>query len=85
MATRTRIKWNRPAFAQIRRLPGVESEIESRVSAVLDRMGDGYEGGTEPGRSRVRGYVVTSSMEAIIAQANDASLLRALASGGTLT
>lgn len=75
------IKWNRAAFEEIRRMPGVEARVADEVSRVLGNLGEGYEGGTEPGATRVRGYVVTAQAEAIIDNSENQSLLRALGGG----
>lgn len=84
-----RIRWNRAAFQQIRRSPEVERLLQETVNGVADRLpdlGDGahYDGGVEPGASRSRGYVVTTSGAAIREEAETNALLRALTSGSVL-
>lgn len=83
MAPRTKIKWNRAAFEQIRRSPGVEARLRKEVDRVLDKVGrDDYEGGVEPGKSRSRGYVVTKTADAIRKESEGHTLGGALADGG---
>jgi hypothetical protein len=79
---RTKIKWNVKAFEAIRRLPGVENELQSEVDRVLASVGkDDYDGGVGDGRSRSRGYVVTKTAKAIRAEHKSHKLLRALGGG----
>lgn len=88
MAKAGTIKWNRSAFEEIRRTPEVNRVLEEEVKRVLgevdDFSGEHYAGGVEDGATRSRGYVVTTSGEAIAAEAEDHTLLRALTAGGGL-
>ena len=78
---KTRIKWNVKAFEEIRRTSEVESALGEAVAQILGNVGtDGYAGGVESGASRSRGYVVTTTGDAIRAEAEDHTLLRALGS-----
>lgn len=77
-----RIKWNIKGFEAIRRLPGVEAELQSEVDRVKRATGDtGYVGGVEAGKTRSRGYVVTASREARDDNSRNHTLLRALGGG----
>lgn len=80
-----KIRWNVKAFQDLRRSAAVEARLQKEVSRVLAEIGDvdgtNYVGGVEPGKSRSRGYVVTASPEAMIAEAEDHALIRALGSG----
>lgn len=77
-----KIRWNLPAFEEIRRLPGVGVVVGHEVERVLDRVGrDNYAGGVEPGRTRTRGYVVTMNLDGIIDNSRNHSLLRAIGGG----
>lgn len=79
---RAKIKWNLKAFEAIRRLPGVENELQSEVDRILAEVGtDGYDGGVGDGRSRSRGYVVTTTAKAVRAEHKSHKLLRALGGG----
>lgn len=79
-----KIRWNMPGFEDLRRSPKVEEALQAEVDNVLRRAGgetEGYAGGVEPGRTRSRGYVVTTTGESIRREARDHTLLRALGSG----
>lgn len=78
---KTRIKWNVKAFEEIRRMSTVEAALQSEVSSILSRVGEGYDGGVEPGATRSRGYVVTTTGEAIRDNAENHTLLRAIGGG----
>lgn len=89
MARRMKVKWDIKAFEEIRRMPGVEDEVAGRVntvrSAVEARGWGNYEGGTEDGGDRVRGYVVTTDFAAMQDEASSHPLeaaLAALSTGG---
>jgi hypothetical protein len=79
MPNNPRIKWNMGAFQQIRRLDSVDAMLEDIVKHILDELGEGYEGDVRAGRTRSRGSVVTATVEAIIDNHTNDSLLRALA------
>lgn len=76
-----KIRWNIAGFQEIRRSAGVEGRLQEEVSRVLGSVGGHYSGGVEPGRTRSRGYVVTSTPEAIRDNAANHTLLRALGGG----
>lgn len=86
MARRLRIRWNVKdgSFEDIRRLPEVEAEVGKVVRRIQDaveaRDWGNYEGGTEDGGDRVRGYVVTADFAAMQAEASSHPLSAALAS-----
>lgn len=76
-----RWKWNMRGFEDLRRLPAVDALLEREVSRVMESAGGApgdYAGGVERGKTRSRGYVVTSSAEAMRREAKTHSLLRAL-------
>lgn len=80
-----KIKWNRPAFEQLRRLPAVEAELDRRAeqieTAARDLSGvDGYLAVSGPGKSRSRAAVITSDVAAMRDNAANNTLLRALGS-----
>ena len=82
--SKRRIRWNVPGFQDVRHLPGVERVIAQKVWAVQNAAEaadwGNYEGGTEDGGDRVRGYVVTADFAAIQDEASRHTLQRALAS-----
>lgn len=77
-----RVTWNIGGFRQIRFSPGVQSAISGLVNGSLARLPEGFEGGVERGRSRVRGYVVAATPEAHRQDAEQHLLLRSLGGGG---
>lgn len=77
-----KIRWNLPAFEQIRRLPGVDAELSRFVTDALDSAGrDKYDGGVEPGRTRSRGYVVTKNLDGVVDNSRNHTLLRIIGGG----
>ena len=81
--SRKRVRWNLEGFQDIRYLPGVERQVATKVwQARRDAEASvpgGYDSGTEDGGDRVRGYVVTTGVPSIQAEAADHVLQRALA------
>lgn len=78
------IKWNVRAFQELRRSPRVNAALDAEVDRILEAAGGDpgdYKGGTEPGKSRTRGYVVTNSVAAMRRESRDHTLLRALGGG----
>lgn len=75
------IRWNLKGFEEVRRMPGVEDRLQAEVSRILGSLDGDYEGGVEPGASRSRGYVVTTSGDSIRDEAENHTLLRALGGG----
>lgn len=80
---RRRVRWNLSSFEDIRKSPKVEAEVGKVVrriqAAVEARDWGNYEGGTEDGGDRVRGYVVTADFAAMQAEASEHPLSAALA------
>lgn len=77
-----RIKWNRKAFEELRRMAAIEAALREEVEKALDKVGrEHYAGGVERGKSRSRGYVVTTDAEGIEQESEEQSLLRALTGG----
>lgn len=77
---KAKIKWNLPAFEEIRRLPEVDDVLQDAVDDVMVQVGEEhYEGGVSAGKSRSRGGVVTADYEGIKDNNENQSLLRALA------
>lgn len=78
-----RIRFRFAAFEEIRRSPEVECVLQREVDSIAGRVGPGgYAHGVSSGRSRSRGYVVTTDYEAIRDNAKNHTLLRAL--GGSV-
>lgn len=80
---RRRVRWNLSSFEDIRKAPEVEAEVGKVVRRIQDaveaRDWGNYEGGTEDGGDRVRGYVVTADFAAMQAEASEHPLSAALA------
>lgn len=75
----TKIKWNLSTFTKIRRSDKVNEMLDDIVSSIVSELGPGYEKSVRAGRTRSRGSVVTAQVEAMIDNATNDSLLRALA------
>lgn len=81
-----RIEWNTEAMYEIRRDPGVVAELESVAQEVADRANSSGEGtyavGSRQGRKnpqgRWRASVVTADAKAMLDNARNNTLIRAL-------
>ena len=81
-----RIEWNTEAMPEIRRAPGVVAELESVAQEVADRANSSGEGtyavGSRQGRKnpqgRWRASVVTADAKAMLDNARNNTLIRAL-------
>ena len=77
-----KIKWNRAAFREIRTLPAVDADMQSRAERVASAAGSGYEAKrTDNPRNRARAAVVTTSYRAIRENARHQTLLKSLDAG----
>ena len=79
-----KIRFNVRSFEDIRRSPAVEARLQSEVDKVTSRLAGApgnYASGVEAGRSRSRGFVVTTDGDSIRDNANHHTLLRALGGG----
>lgn len=80
-----KIRWNIAGFQAIRRSAGVDAHLQAEVDRIAARLPlgpDQYRHGVEAGKTRSRGFVVTATPEAMIDNAENHSLLRALGGGG---
>lgn len=66
----------------------LKAELQRKVDAIASRAcalsglpSGSFVGGVEQGRSRLRGYVVTATADAMVAEARDRVLTRALDAG----
>lgn len=80
-----RIRWNIPAFEQIRRDPTLAEELFEHAKAIEQRAGSdkGYLAVRGHGRTRDRAAVLTSNLESMKDNADNNTLLRSLGSGGS--
>lgn len=80
MVRKKDIKWNLPAFEDIRRLPGVDAALQDCVDQVLAQTGErGYRGEVVDGKTRSRAVVLTTDFDAMLRERWDNVLLKALA------
>ncbi len=75
------IKWNVPAFEEIRRDPSVKSDLAIRADRIAEAAGDGYESSSTEGATRSRASVVTTTYAAIRDNAKNNTLIRAVDAG----
>lgn len=78
---KTRIKWNLPAFRELRLEPGVINDLEERAEAIAAAAGDGYEASAMAGKNRGRASVITADYAAMRDNARNQTLLRSLDAG----
>lgn len=80
-----RIRWNNPAFEELRRDPVVAQELLKHAKAIEQRAGTdkGYLAVRGHGRTRGRAAVLTSNLESMKDNADNNTLLRSLGSGGS--
>lgn len=80
-----KIVWKQGAFYRLRSEPGVVADLERRAEAVAEAAGDGYLAGSRQGASRPQGRwrasVVTGDWDAIVDNARNQTLLKALDAG----
>ncbi len=78
----TRVKLNIAGFRALRNSPAVVAELERRAKAIAEAAGPGMETRpAETGGNRARVAVVTSSFEAMLAEAHHRTLTRAVGAG----
>lgn len=85
MGKAVRIELNK---AEVRRIlrgegeySGVRDEIERRTEAIAAAAGEGMEPSVQVGAKRLHGSVITATAEAMVAEARDRTLTRALEAG----
>jgi hypothetical protein len=76
-----RIKHNRKAYRDLLKGPEVQKDIQSRVDAICDAAGDGYECAVNDAPTRARGAVWTATAKAMKSNAKDNTLIEALGHG----
>lgn len=76
------IKLNSSGIRELLKSPGVVADLEDRASRIAAAAGAGMEtAGATIGRNRARATVVTASYEAMLAEATDRALTRAIDAG----
>jgi len=79
------LKLNIPGFVALRNSPEVQADIKARAERIAQAAGDGFEvtpvttNMSRSGRARVA--VIATTAEAMLAEANDQALTRAIDSG----
>lgn len=78
---KARIKWRNAGFKELRLSPEALELVEGHADDVASKAGSGYESSAVYGQNRARASVITADFEAILDNARNNTLLRAL--GGT--
>lgn len=76
-----RIVLNRRAVRDLLRSREVRKDLEKRGERIADAAGPGHRVESEIGPNRVRAAVITDTSEAVISEATDRTLTRALDAG----
>lgn len=78
---KSRIKWNLPAFRELRLEPGVIADLGERADAIAAAAGPGYEASTFEGKNRGRASVITGDAASRRDNARNQTLLCSLDAG----
>lgn len=83
MATlrQVRIKLNREGVRELLRSPEVLADLTARAERIAARAGPGHVVESDVGDNRARAVVITSTVEAMVAEARDRNLTRAIDAG----
>lgn len=81
MAKTAQVKLNSKAARELLRSTEVRRDLEARAKRIADAAGDGMEASSMIGRSRARASVITATPEAMVAEATDRELTRAIDAG----
>ena len=76
-----RVRLNRKGVRELLRSREVLSDLERRANAIAAAAGEGMEVDSEIGRNRARASVRTATREAVLAEAQQRALTRALDAG----
>ncbi|ALA67562.1 hypothetical protein [Corynebacterium lactis] len=76
-----KIKWNREAFEQIRRAPGIVADLNARAGRIAEAAGPGFEPGSYEGKTRHRASVITATAKAKAQDAKHHTILRSVDAG----
>lgn len=72
---------NRAGVRQLLQSPEVRADLERRANAIAAAAGDGMEADSAVGPTRARASVRTATHDAVVAEATDRTLTRALDAG----
>lgn len=78
---KVRVVLNHDGIRQLLQSDEVRSDLERRANAIASAAGPGHRVESEVGPNRVRVAVVTETIEAMIAEATDRTLTRAIDAG----
>lgn len=81
MPQRIRVKLNSAGVRALLRSSGVQADLRSRAQRIAARAGDGHTVHTSQSAQRARAEVVTESFEAMMLEARDRNLTRAIGAG----
>jgi len=76
-----KLKLNTKTVGDLLRGQEMQSDLKRRASAIASAAGDGFESETDVGPNRAHASVWTATREAVLAEANDRALTRALDAG----
>lgn len=77
----TRIVLNRRNIRDLLRSESVRADLERRAENIARAAGPGHKVDSQVGRNRARAAVITTSAEAMAAEARDRNLTRAIDAG----
>lgn len=78
---RIKVKLNRKGMAALLKEPGVLADLERRARQIADAAGEGHDAGGQIGKNRARASVITTTYDAMRAEATDRNLTRAFDAG----
>ena len=76
-----KVKLNREGMAALLKDPRVLADLERRAQRIADAAGPGHEAHAEAGTTRARASVVTTTYDAMRAEATTRNLTRAFDAG----
>lgn len=79
--TKVRIVLNRRGVRELLRSPEIQSDLERRAGNIAQAAGPGHEVDSEVGPNRARAAVITDTVQAMISEAANRSLTRAIDAG----
>lgn len=81
MAQRIRIEMNRKGVEELLKSPEVQADLQRRAEAIAQAAGPGMVAEARVGRTRARASVRTGDFDAILAEARDKALTKAIDAG----
>lgn len=81
MAASLRVEMNRDGVSQLLKSAEVMADLQARAERMAAAAGPGFEVDVRVGRTRARASVRTGTFEAVLAEATDRALTRAVDAG----